>query len=163
MEPVDDAAHAQYELAMGSLDRLFGTLPHPVTLPLVELFDELREQVRQAYWQARLGQRITRASIAATAYCRELTLGPNQRKYVDELRQGMLAAERSLTDRESGPPWNVLIYGRNQIPEGLPRNSYECGFIMRLYQLIQELTAQRPLSDEGRRLIAQRGRTLTPP
>ncbi|MFV3415901.1 LasR-specific antiactivator QslA [Pseudomonas nitroreducens] len=163
MNPIKDLAHEQYELALHSLHQLIEMQPHPMPLALTERIDQLREHLQQAYWQARLGQRITRTSIAATPYCRELILGPHQRKNIEELRLGMLAAERSLTDSESGPPWNVLIYGRNQVAEGLPRKAYECGFIMRLYQLIQEFTAQRPLSESARLYSAQRAKASRSP
>jgi hypothetical protein len=141
-----DLALKQYELARESLRQLRHTLRRKLTADQQQLFSDLRNQMRLAFWQARLEQKLTPATVAATPFCRELRLGPNQSKHADELFTGMLAAERSLSEHPYGAaPWNLLIWGRAYQPDGLPRNQFEIGYVMRLYQLLQELAALNQL------------------
>lgn len=111
---------------------------------LRRLLDDVQENVEQAVWQASLRQRVTPGSVSATPYCRALPLGPHHSKHFEERRHGMLAADRSLLSTGGAAPWDALLYGRYQIKDGLARQSYECGFVMRLYQLLQEANAERP-------------------
>ncbi|QRY81237.1 hypothetical protein JVX91_09085 [Pseudomonas sp. PDNC002] len=138
---LSDPGQRHYELAMHNLESLREHLLCGELAPALDLLAQLSEQVQQAYWQASLHQRITRESVGATPYCREIALGPHQQMHVDELRLGMLAAERSLNGAEGPAPWNGLIHGRNRVKSGLARYSYECGFVLRLFQLIQEFAA----------------------
>ena len=151
-----DSAVKHHDQAMDILKQLLGTLRRKATPAQLELINLLRHHMRLSFWQARLGQKIGPGTVAATPFCRELLLGPNQRKYLDELCRGMLAAERSLSERSHGSaPWNMLVYGRDQLPQGLGRKQFEIGFVMRLYQMLQELAAlnQREASPKNIRSI----------
>jgi hypothetical protein len=143
MKPLpEDYAVAAYEEAQGRLRLLRNALRHTASTAQKQLINDLGQQICRAFWQARLGQRIGPGEVAATPFCRELQLGPQQREHLDEVCRGMLAAERSMLHRSNGaPPWNMLIYGRDKRPRGMKRSQYEIGFVMRLYQMLQELSA----------------------
>jgi hypothetical protein len=135
-----DYAVASFSEALSRLRQLRRSLHRAATDGQKQLMDELGQHVCLAFWQARLGQRITPGAVARTPFCRELTLGPLQSRHLDEMCRGMLAAERSLLECGNGaPPWNALIYGRDKLPRGMKRSQFEAGFVMRLYQMLHEL------------------------
>jgi len=144
MTQIDDAAQQHYEAALAGLTQirqclLKGTLPAHLAL-----LENVRGHVEQAFWQARLRQQVTRASVAATPYCRTIPLASAQRKHVESLRQGMWAAERSFIRGGEVAPWNALLYGRYKLKTGRQRESFECGFVIRMFQLLQEAKAEPP-------------------
>ncbi|MFV3308715.1 hypothetical protein ACNFBT_25910 [Pseudomonas sp. NY15181] len=140
MTHTGDAAQQHYEAALAGLAQVRQCLPASE----LALLEEVRGHVEQAFWQSRLRQRVTRASVAATPYCRAIPLAPMQRNHVEALRQGMLAAERSFAEGGDVAPWNALLYGRYQRGKGHQRESFECGFVMRMFQLLHEACAEQP-------------------
>ncbi|WP_251701959.1 LasR-specific antiactivator QslA [Metapseudomonas boanensis] len=76
--------------------------------------------------------------IPATAHCRELPLNLWQARHVDDLQRGMSAAETCLKQAKSSP-WASFMYLRDRVPAGRPRNAFEAGFLIRMYQRMQRL------------------------
>lgn len=76
--------------------------------------------------------------IPATAHCRELPLNLWQVRHVDDLQRGMSAADACLEQAKSSP-WASFMYLRDRVPAGRPRNAFESGFLIRMYQRIQRL------------------------
>lgn len=141
MTCADELAYRHYEAALVGLARIAQSQPASTRTALLE---EVRGHIEQAFWQARLRQQVTPASVAATPYCRALPIGPQQQAHVDALRRGMLMAERSFAVDGEVSPWNSLLHGRKQLKDGHERESFECGFLMRMFQLLHEACATRP-------------------
>lgn len=137
----DDPSLAIYEQTQKTLNTLGRLIHLRATEVELDLIRQLRHQVHDTYWQARLDQRIAHGSVAATPFCRRIFLGVNQQEHLEEVNRGMLAAEQSMSQSGGSPPWNRLIFGRSQFTRGQARNSFECGFILRLFQMIHELSA----------------------
>lgn len=134
----DESALLHYEAALAGIARL----REQAFMAGTEAdWDELREHVTQAFWQARMTPRVTPREVAATPYCRAIPLLERQGKHIEALRKGMLAAERSVSIRYTVAPWAALVHGRTAIASGLPRHAYEYGFVIRLYQLLLEACA----------------------
>lgn len=150
MTQAGDTAQHHYEAALAGLAQIRQYLPAGAHVDALALLTDIRAHVEQAFWQACLQQRVTPASVAATPYCRALPLAPQRRKHVDALRRGMLMAERSFATKGEVAPWNALLYGRYQHGKGHQQESFECGFVMRMFQLLHEACAeQQPRTPGG--------------
>lgn len=143
MSQVQEEAQQHYDTAAQLLEQMGKVLLHRGDDKLLTLLYQLRRHTQQAFWQARLGQRITPQEIAATTYSRNIPLTPHQSRYLEELQRGMCEAERSLAPAGRAAPWNALFSTRKDIAPGQPRNSFEAGFLIRLFQMLQEASADR--------------------
>lgn len=143
MNQAREEAQRHYDSAVELLEQMNKVLLYRGDDTLLTLLQDLRRHTQQAFWQAQLGQCITQREIAATSYCRKIPLTPQQACHLDELQRGMYEAEQSLTPAGRSAPWNALFAARQRIMPGRPRNSFEAGFLIRLFQLLQQACAER--------------------
>lgn len=143
MSEIQEEAQQHYDSAVQLLEQIGTVLLHRGDDKLLTLLYQLRRHTQQAFWQARLVQRITPQEIAATSYARNIPLTPPQSRYLEELKRGMCEAERSLAPAGRAAPWNALLNARKSITPGQPRNSFEAGYLIRLFQMLQEASAGR--------------------
>lgn len=143
MTPPPDEAHEHFEAARMLFDQMTRTVLGRRDEQLLSLLHGLRKHCEQAFWLARLEPRVTLHEIAATPYCRNIPLTPTQAQNRDFLQRGMHEAERSLAPAWRAAPWNALFAARRGINPIQARNSFEAGFLIRLYQRLQQACAER--------------------
>lgn len=112
-----------------------------------DLVLKAHQHVEQSFWMSRLGQDVSGGSIAALPGCREIPLSGIHRRHIVEVRQGMLAADNCLASSSTLFPWNALLIDRASIAAGQPRLCFESGFLMRLFQLLEQARNSPPIAE----------------
>ncbi len=133
-----DPAIAHYATAMQAIDSLRTMLLQRNDAPALALLETAREHIEQGFWLAHLRVLSNVREIAATPYCRRIPLTPSQGRNLDLLRRGMHEAQRSLAPDGLSAPWNALFSARQQFRFGNARDSFETGYLIRFFQLLQE-------------------------
>jgi len=135
--PINPAL-VHYGNAMQALDELRERLLTRPDAPSRALLDTVRTNIEQGFWLAHLQVLTNVREIPATPYCRRIPLTPIQGRHLELLREGMLEAQHSLAPDELAAPWNALFSARQRFTHGAQRQCFETGFLIRLFQLLQD-------------------------
>ncbi|MFR0687934.1 hypothetical protein ACLUTX_00920 [Enterobacterales bacterium AE_CKDN230030158-1A_HGKHYDSX7] len=127
-----------YTSAMQAIESLRSQLQQRGEPLLLELLGKAQVEFEQGFWLAHLRVLSDAREVCATDYCRRIPLTQTQSGHLNLLRRGMLEAQQCMVPDRLAAPWNAMFAVRQQFKVGVPRSTFEAGFLIRLYQLLQE-------------------------